>query len=1096
MDNDILNENDLDVSLEGVNFERFYLDHGIRTTSQLISLRNSNKNEGFEIPLNTTIHFTTRDTGGLGIDPSDNLIANAGNRIAADWIGFYEGDTLGGPVKLQRLLTTEIKRFISKNKSFRYAKLESGLLAMPMIPYVISYSSIDSSYRYRSSLGMGLFRRYNYFNTVFVNVAKELSNSKRFQFISVDIPSKLLSVTKLNEIEVEWVKNKDKPLPLGERFQKFLDSDGRFLIFQLWLWCGENKDLSIFSRIPEEEYNRVSLLFWSDKTYNVLSLAKLNSWIKRKGETTGTFDSGKAKKIVLRMFMSLQQTQTFGEDVDLVDEEVLAELEGGENKSDSKDSKEKSPTRKNLDDPRLDENLHANIDTRGLLDKGLTLDIKKIAKVTGSEVESLSTAIDNPDQLPDLATDEIDKDLAQLEVLDAQSELAELEEERLYVAYKPRTNTHTENIDAIADDLAVRGLLSAAELRRAKTLGRRFEVIDSPYDPNQKLNEFSVIDPEELKIGEKNKLIEGELNGVFDESMLNYALKEFDTRYINSVLERDIVNAVLHAQQAGIAVTDMSLERTDTYLGSYNTLSVQLTPVYGQPTTVKIPYPVISEDGIMRVSGVKYRTKKQRVDAPIRKVSATQVALTSYISKMFVERTERVAFNFSNWLCREINQASIGENTSISEIIYSKVFTPDYKLPRSYCAIAKKMSSFKFGNYRMYFDYNRIEQNFPAEVLAKFDRSKYVPISYIEKTDANLILVLDEDDNLHGIYPALNKIEPLGKLADFLKLDSSSAPVDYAEVKLYGKNIPVGILLSHQIGFGNLLKTVGVTYRSERRGSRYELNNNEFAVRFEDEVLIFNRDDNKATLLFNGFNRVKTTINKMSRYSLDSKDGYSRILEALDIPLRHAKQYGYLFSSWIDPITREALIDMSEPTDLVYLFLSAIDKLADDQYKDANGITDTIIRGYERIPGMVHAELSKAIRQYVSAPMSKNSKIELNPKAVWFAILQDETTAPIEESNPIHAIKEKEVVVFRGAGGRSAQSMTAQHRQYGQDSVGVISEANVDNGAVGTITYLTADPNIKSLRGRPEPLTDLTNPEKTKLQSTAMLISAGSDTDD
>lgn len=1091
---DIYNENDLEVSLEGVYFERFYLDHGIRTTSQLISLRNSNKNEAFEIPLNTTVHFTARDTGGIGIDPSDNLIANAGERILSDWIGFYEGETLGGPVKLQRLLTTEVKRFISKNKRFRYSKLEPGLVGMPMIPYVISYSSIDVSYRYRAALGMGLFRRYNYFNTVCVNVAKQLKDTKRVQFISVDIPSRLLSVTKLNELEAEWVKNRNKPLPLNERLQKYIDNDGRFLIFQLWLWCGENRDLSIFSRIPEEEYERVSLLFWADKTYNLLNLGKLNSWIKRKDNSSGVFDEVKAKKIILRMFMSLQQTNTVGEDVELVDEEVLEEMSGED--TSSKDNKSKSPTRKNLNDPRLEENLHANIDTRGLLDKGLTLDIQKISKEPDTGFETNPTDGKTNDDYNELVGAEVDKDLAQLEILDVQNDIDELEEDRAYVVYKPKAVSHTDAIDAMADDLANKGLLSAAELRRAKTLGRRFEVIDSPYDETLKLNEFSVIDPEELKIGEKNRLIETKLNGVFDESMMHYALKEFDQRYINSVMDRDIVNAVLHAQQAGVAVTDMSLERTDTYLGSYNTLSVQLTPIYGQPTTVKIPYPVINEDGIMRVSGVKYRTKKQRADGPIRKVSPTQVAMTSYISKMFVERTDRVAFDYANWLTREINKASIGDNTTISEIVYSKVFTPDYKLPRSYCAIAKKMSSFKYGKNKLYFDYNRIEQNFPAEVLEKIDRTKYVPIGYTEQDDANLVIVMDADDNLHGIYPALKKIEPLGRLPDFLKLDMSVAPVDFAEVKLYGKKIPVGILLAWQIGLGNLLKTTGVKYRVEKRGTRYDISSHEFAVRFEDEVLIFSRDDNVATLLFNGFNRVKTTINKISRFSLDNQDGYSRILESMDVPLRHTKNYTYLFNSWVDPITRESLIEMNEPTDLVYLFLSAIDKLADDQYKDANGITGTVIRGYERIPGMIHAELSKAIRQYVSAPMSKNSKIEMNPKAVWFAILQDETTAPIEESNPIHAIKEKEVVVFRGAGGRSAQSMTAQHRQFGEDSIGVISEANVDNGAVGTITYLTADPNIKSLRGKPEPLTDLTNVERTKLQSTSMLISPGSDTDD
>ena len=74
--------------------------------------------------------------------------------------------------------------------------------------------------------------------------------------------------------------------------------------------------------------------------------------------------------------------------------------------------------------------------------------------------------------------------------------------------------------------------------------------------------------------------------------------------------------------------------------------------------------------------------------------------------------------------------------------------------------------------------------------------------------------------------------------------------------------------------------------------------------------------------------------------------------------------------------------------------------------------------------------------------------------------------------------------------------MTAKHRQFVRDSIGIISEANVDNGQVGTIAYLTADPNIVNLRGVTKPIEDLANVPMTKVQSTAMLLSPGSDTDD
>jgi hypothetical protein len=274
-----------------------------------------------------------------------------------------------------------------------------------------------------------------------------------------------------------------------------------------------------------------------------------------------------------------------------------------------------------------------------------------------------------------------------------------------------------------------------------------------------------------------------------------------------------------------------------------------------------------------------------------------------------------------------------------------------------------------------------------------------------------------------------------------------------------------------------------VEYRRVKRGSAHTLEKNEFNVIFEDEILIFKRDDQKACLIFNGFNRLKTTLRRVSVYSLDKQESYATLIKALGIPLNHLKQYGNIFDVWVDHIAREILIEMQEPTDMVLLFLSAVDKLCDDSYADPNGVNEALLMGYQRIPGMVYDALFKALRQYTNNPMSKNAALELNPNVVWFSITQDQTVAPIEESNPIHAIKEKEVVVFRGQGGRSADT-------------GIISEANVDNGQVGTIAYLTADPNIKSLRGVTRSVGDLKSVPRTKVQSTAMLLSPGSDKDD
>lgn len=1103
----------VNVSMEAVlpQYSKFYLDHGIRSTAQLIQLR-KNPLEGFVLPIYSTLHYTPRDTGTLGITPDDPLIVNMGNRIAFDVVAEYDGTVIGAPIKRQRVLQNEIRSYIGKYRTMKYIVQNKALEETRAVPKVINYSSLDMSYKYRAGMAVFFQRRWNYFNTVISRLKKELETSARHQFLLLEVPDLTPAVSRLREAEADMVKRNNPQVPLDLKHRQRFNTDASFIVLQLWLFCGKNHHLSIFDQLPKDQLNRIDIMMTVDDRYSILNLGQLNSWIKRPESDRGLFSEAKAQLTIVRHFMALQQISSVAEDVVIADQQSLDTVKNLLDSGREVDPElmraldEVSQLARDNDLPPTND---VNIDATGITKTPINVDIKstptKDTNPEGRLDNKLADLVDDQtppeeigsDQLNEMLGEELVRDLKQLEIVTAQREADQLDVVRDYVVYKPQESTPTAVIDQMTDELAGRGLLSAAEVRRSKGLARRYQQIKSPFDEKQTVEEFAKIDPEKLKIDPVTKLVDRDLPGVMDKSMLSYSIKDFDSRYIEEILKKDITNAFLHAQQAGVAVTDMGLKRVDEYLGSYLELSVQLTPVVGSPTTVRAKLPIPNKDGVFVANGVKYTMRKQRVDLPIRKVSESSVALTSYMSKMFVKRTERVAFNYATWLTNQINAAAMDDNSPISEIIHNDVFLREIKLPRSYTAIARKMAGFKYGQAIFSFDYSKIDGVFPDELLKSVNRAKYVPVGYKRGEPADAIFVMDMADHLFVIYPSTGKTERLGSIANFLGLDTGTEPVDYAEVGIMGKAIPLAVLLGYRVGLGNLLKTSGVKFRRIPRGQRTDpIKDDEFGVRFEDETLVFSKQDQKAALLFNGFNRLKSTINRMSVYSFDKPDVYVRLLEALGAPPRHLKDYDFMFNCWIDHITRDLLIEMEEPTDMVLLFLSAVDKLMDDQHEDPNGINGSYIRGYQRIAGMVYSEMFDALRRYNAAPMSKNSKVELNPNSIWFSIIQDQTVSPIEESNPIHAIKEKEVVVFRGAGGRSADSMTAKHRQFAKDAIGVVSEANVDNGSVGTITYLTADPNIKSLRGVNKPLDDLTNVPKTKVQSTAMLLSPGSDMDD
>ena len=71
-----------------VQFNRFYIEHGIRNVGQMMTLRKNDITQ-FTYPLNTTLHFGVREIGEIGLPQEDELFTNAGTRILTNYISQY-----------------------------------------------------------------------------------------------------------------------------------------------------------------------------------------------------------------------------------------------------------------------------------------------------------------------------------------------------------------------------------------------------------------------------------------------------------------------------------------------------------------------------------------------------------------------------------------------------------------------------------------------------------------------------------------------------------------------------------------------------------------------------------------------------------------------------------------------------------------------------------------------------------------------------------------------------------------------------------------------------------------------------------------------
>lgn len=1039
------------------------------------------------LPRNAVLHYLSTGDESIGIEPNDPLLVNYKDPIGVSFVVKQNEETLEGrAIKTPTDVKPLLNDYFKQNKTFKRLDNNMSLVNNERVLLVYNYGLLNTIYAYPKLPVAKIHRWRNGYRAMLDKCVDVSATSTRQHYLVMQVPYTLLPVSVL-----------DKTADMTEgsvlkRINTFTD----FIIADCWNWLGFGRDHSVLGSVNDEALNRINLVLVHAGLWTVVNLGMLNSWryTDPKFKAAPGFQRIAPDVInrrFLRMLMTIAETTTVVPDkghYEAVDKSLNAkQSQDDDSTADSQGTGEPVSLGDN-DISFSGKQAPSSGPTGGALSASVVSLINQ--GVSDSVLQSDNEIINDIGETDD---NSIDDDLSALERL----EVVEVNVGD-YKAYEAPNEDLTRGVTDAATKALRMGKLSAAEYRRFEKLASRFKDIKDPTDPNAKLSDVINIAPELLALEETNMLAP-DIKGVLDKSMLSCSTKEMDKRYIRKVMRKDVASMVVNLQNMGFAVQDYNIEKVEDYTDNLEIHSIKIIPVIGKPTTLRFKLPVVNDDGTFKAGAVKYRMRKQRGDCPIRKTAHDTVALTSYYSKMFVTRSSRAVFNRANWLVDNIIARGIDiEDKTVTDLRMNNVFNSDLDLPRTYSTIARRISGFQSGPYLFSFDYAKHEtilsganEKLLADIKGK--NELYFPVG----TSKTEILVMDKNDTVYALdttEPTL-MLKQLGTIEDIIGLDMAKSPMEVAEVGIFGKEIPVGFILAHHIGLGNLLKTLGVEYQLLPIGSRYGLDSSSYIVRFEDMALILKRSDRLAALLLAGFNRYHREIKRYSFYAFDKPEVYNNILDENGLSARYIREFDIIFKLWVDPITRGLLTDMDEPTDVFNLFISACKKLLTDAHPDQMDMAYMRDKGYERFSGMLYFELIKAVRGYSVKPANANASLDLNPEAVWMSILQDQTVMPIEESNPVHALKEKEVVVYSGAGGRSGRSMTEKSRVYHKNSMGVVSEATVDSGDVATITYLTADPNYTSLRGTSRRITD-TKGIASKLVSTSMLLAPGADMDD
>jgi hypothetical protein len=1013
-------------------YNALYKKFGIRLLPQLLSPLVGTI-QLFEFPRDSVYHYRGLDTNNNGPASDEFLFRNIEKRILINHV--LELSSLDGNAKKQSIsIEPYIKEYHRKNRRYRQLNDTLELTKDELTLVVNNYGFLTHSYRYTRQLLSNYHQWRNIDSTIWSTIAKQSKTSTRQHFVMLKLPNRLPSIATLNKFKEI----------LNANVITIFDSSSALFLLELWKWIDpQTRASSTLSALDKEALDKTNLVYTDGPNFVILNLGLFNSWISKgeEGEKS-TIDHVSIEKRLMGLLLNLTARRVMPDETDEVLDNEVSEV-GDEN----------NPIVTNGP-------IVINEEPLSSMDEPM-VDIDAIDNPTEDDI-----AVNKNDSL-----DKLEEDLKQLELMESKTIVVEPDDkpyqengQKVFKNktikiedFEPALSIEESLKDKIAE-LADYGIMSAQEYKKLNTLADNTAKIPSPYFKGKTLNETAVVLQEELTV-EAHQIPDSKT--VLDKTMLKSTLIDFDEKYIKEVLPKDVSSMVVNMQKTGIIITDYNVEKITDYLGDFEIHQIKLKPVQGQASTIRYKLPVIDDEGKFTSNGNKYKMRKQMSDCPIRKVNPNTVALTSYYGKTFVQRSNKKVNDYAAWLVGVITAKALDPlDKDVSQLVPGDLFDNHFKSPRIYSILSRNFKTFNSGRFTFFFDHKERTTRIEASIVKKYETQGSV---FFATSTQNTYLLINKD-NL--IYELVNEELVLkGSIENVLNINPMGCPVDFTEIKILGKYIPVGVVLAYQLGLQKLMDLLKVSPRRVLAGQRTNLQANEYTLVFSDETLIFDKNDVLPTLVLAGFNEYHRGIKTYSVYSFDKPNVYLNILEGSGIGARYLREIDLMLDLFVDPITKGLLLELKEPTTYRGLLIRSTELLTTDQHPDLLDMQYMRIKGYERIAGAVYNELVQSARQFKSKGGRANEKIEMNPYAVWKRIAQDPSVKILEEINPINDIKQQEAVTFSGEGGRNSRSMTKITRGYHPSHMGVISESTVDSGDVAINTYLSGNPKFNSLRG-------------------------------
>ena len=641
--------------------------------------------------------------------------------------------------------------------------------------------------------------------------------------------------------------------------------------------------------------------------------------------------------------------------------------------------------------------------------------------------------------------------------LDDSWEGVRFDESILFPAGKTTTQQSTSQYieESISDSLKTVQDVSEKRRRRLEDVSQAYKDVDIDGVPIGALLSQEI--PHKPSTG-KLDFLEKQ---VMDPSMLESTVLSFDKDYLKKDFHRNMAAVLSSFGGSGMYLIDVDHKDEINAINQIRSYKATFEDASGKRHSVAWSMPIVREDGTFLVNGIPQRMHKQNVNLPICKVSPTRVSLASNFNKTLVMRTDSAAHKYINFITRAIEAVRKVDGAFV--LNYGKM-TVDRRYPYEYTTLGSKYARLEFRGYKFCFN--------PAHRLAELVPNEK-PDEITQKEEALGILCGIGPEGQRLYMSMNNLISAEGDLLesrDFFTILVDQYPnvkmpsmvTEWTELKILDENLPIIFILGYRFGLHAVLRHLQATYQFyPKDGPRPTLDPTDLVIPFSDGKLVFNRYPHLVSLILAGlakFNTKDYTIDQ-----LDIPDTYFSLLEDRKISTNYLKGITSFFELFIDPITRDALAQMHEPTNVRDLLIRATEMLTSEEHNQPSSVRNHRMRGYERFNAVLYNVVARGLATFKN--QRGNPTFSINPQQVYMEIVSDQSVAIVEQINPIHEIKDQVNVTYTGSGGRTAQSFVVRDRTYPDDGIGVLSECTPDSGKVAISAFMSLNPVIKNNLG-------------------------------